>query len=117
MNDRLSEDLPSGGPGSRFLQRLERLLRPFAEGLVAFAKYDEFIVSVDATGWLLYHTVPVNWIDEFEEDTCSLENRLSDFYQTQWSAVRQDIESRLSDYHISEQSKLDFVRIWSSQCV
>ena len=37
-----------------------------------------------------------------------LERRLSTFYKDNWSDIRQDIESRLAGYHISEEAKATF---------
>ena len=101
------------------LQQLEAVLRPFVQSLTRLsqaivthiapiAKYLNFIDSVDATGWLPYHTVSIAYVEKCGKDMPLLERRLSAFYKENWSDIRQDIESRIVGYHISEDAKATF---------
>lgn len=107
---------------SEALQQLEAAFRPFAQELVLisqaiaplaphvelFVRYHKFIDSVSATGWLPYHSVPIQYVEECDGNTPLLERRLSIFYKANWDNIRQDIESRLDAYRVSEETRATF---------
>ena len=92
----------------RVSEAIEPLLKAIAPFLESFARYNRFIDSVRRTGWLPYHTVPLGFVEECGDDVSLLEVRLTEFYETNWKTIRQDIESRLDLYHIAEESKATF---------
>ena len=103
------------GPLQPFIQAMARIsqaLAPYVEAIApyikGFVRYEKFIDSVRATGWLPYHTLPIDYVEKCAEDTALLENHISSFYKDTWNNIRQDIESRLSQYHISEETKETF---------
>lgn len=119
MNERWNNDVSFVQQLSLGLKNLDAVARPFFDGLTrfaqavgpyvsAFVKYDKFTTSVEATGWLPYYTVPVSLIDQCGEDNSLLESRLSEFHHTKWPEIREDIESRLEGYCISQDAKAAF---------
>ena len=71
-------------------------------------EYFRFIEFVNKTNWLPYRTVPLAIVEEHGENITSLENRLLIFYKENWDSIRQEIETRLNGYSISEESKSTF---------
>lgn len=59
-------------------------------------------------GWLPYHTVPFQIVDECGDDLDLLDSRFSEYYRTRWSEIRDDMESRLEDYHIDDEAMETF---------
>ena len=99
-------------PFVQFLQRISEAMTPIVEAVAPlvehFARYNKFIESVRPTGWLPYHTVSLDIVEECRGDVSALEARLTEFYENNWEAIRQDIETRLDSYHISAESKATF---------
>ena len=87
---------------------MESTVQAVAPYIESFFRYNRFIDSVRATGWLPYHTVSIVQVEECEADTSLLESHLSSFYTEHWEVIRKDIESRLGQYHISEEAKETF---------
>ena len=92
-------------PFIEVMARISQAMAPYIERL---AKYHKFIDSVSATGWLPYHTVSIDYVEECGDDVPLLDDRLTSFYENNWEAIRQDIETRLDRYHISEDAKATF---------
>lgn len=90
---------------SEALASIFEVIAPVAE---AFARYCRFIDSVEASGWLPYHTITIAYVEESGDDTRSLDNRLSEYYKTNWASIRNDMESRLAFYSIPDQVRLTF---------
>lgn len=94
------------------LARISQAIAPYVQAIApyieSFARYNKFVDSVGSTGWLPYHTVSIDYVEECGNDMPLLEHRLSTFYKTNWDNIRQDIESRLAGYHISEEAKSTF---------
>ena len=82
-----------------------KAMTPYIEQLV---RYHKFIDSVRVTGWLPYHTVSIDYVEECGDDVVLLDERLTIFYENNWDSIRQDIETRLDRYHISEDTKATF---------
>lgn len=115
LSEALQQMVVALRPFRPFVQELARIsqaLAPYVQAIApyieSFARYNKFVDSVDATGWLPYHTVSIDYVEECGGDIPLLEHRLSIFYKTNWDNIRQDIESRLSGYHISEEAKATF---------
>ena len=119
MNERLNDTVPFVQQLSRVLQNLEEVCRPFMQALdrifetvgppfLELVKYEKFLTSIEKTGWLPHRMVPRSLVDDCGEDSSLLESRLSEFYQTKWPDIHQDIESRLEGYCISDEAKAAF---------
>ena len=80
-------------------------IEPYIKG---FGRYSNFIDSVSATGWLPYYTVSVDWVERIGPDTTLLGGELARFYTKNWEGIREDIESRLDQYRISEETRDTF---------
>ena len=83
-------------------------LQTLNQTLELFARYSNFMDSVDAAGWLPYDSVSVQFVEECGGDASLLNRRLSEFYVEKWGCVQGEIESRLKVYAISEESKATF---------
>ena len=99
-------------PFIQSMQRVSQAIAPVLEGIAPyiehFVKYHEFIDSVRPTGWLPYHTVSLDYVEECGDDVSLLEARLAEFYENNWQDIRQDIKTRMDRYHISEETKATF---------
>ncbi len=102
-------------PFQPFIQSMERVsqaVAPFLEAIAPhiehFVRYNKFIDAVRPTGWLPYHTVPMDYVEECGDDVSLLEAGLTGLYENNWENIRQDIETRLDLYHISEETKETF---------
>ena len=93
---------------ARVSQAIEPFLKTLAPHIEHFVRYNKFIDSVYPTGWLPYHTVSIDCVDECGDDPSLLEAYLTNFYKTNWENIRQDIEKRLDHYHITEETKATF---------
>ena len=98
-----------------FLEELEPVFQGLAQLAAAaaphvqkFVRYHKIVEKFDATGWLPYHLAPVNYVEHYEGDTTHLERKISEYYLTQWSSIRADIESRFNDYHIDDEARDTF---------
>ena len=96
------------GPLQPFIQAMAHISQAIAPYIKGLVRYEKFIDSVRATGWLPYDTLSIDYVEECAEDTALLENHISSFYKNNWNNIRQEIESRLSQYHISEETKETF---------
>ena len=96
------------GPLQPFIQAMAHISQAIAPYIKGLVRYEKFIDSVRTTGWLPYHTLSIDYVEKCAEDTALLENHISSFYKNTWNTIRQDIESRLSQYHISEETKETF---------
>ena len=99
-----------------FIQAMARISQAIVidPRIKGFVRYLKFTDSVLATGWLPYHTLPIDYVEKYAEDTALLENHISSFYKNNWNNIRQDIESRFSQYHISEETKETFREAFSA---
>ena len=99
-------------PFIQSMARVSQAITPFLEAVAPyiqpFVRYSKFIDSVRPTGWLPYHTVSIDYVEECGDDVDLLEARLTDFYETNWENIRQDIEKRLDHYHIAAETKATF---------
>ncbi len=99
-------------PFVQFLQRVSEAMAPIVEAVAPlvehFTSYNKFIDSVRPTGWLPYHTVSLDIVEECGDDVSLLEACLTEFYENNWESIRHDIETRLDSYQISAESKATF---------
>ena len=95
-------------PSIQALLRVSQAMAPFVQAIQGYARYQKFVDSVDTTGWLPYHTLSINYVDEYGEDAAALDAALSRFYENHWQEIRQDIESRLDQYRIAEETRETF---------
>ena len=100
------------GPFIEAMARLSQAIAPYVKAMAPhieqLVKYHQFIDSVRATGWLPYHTLSMDYVEECGDDVALLDDRLTIFYENNWEGIRQDIETRLDRYHISEDAKATF---------
>ena len=100
-------------PFVQLLQRVSQAMAPIVEAAAPlveqFARYNKFINSVRPTGWLPYHTMSLDIVEECGDDVALLEARLTEYYKDNWEDIRQDIETRMHSYHISTESKATFL--------
>ena len=103
-------------PFIQAMAQISKAIAPYVEAMAPyikeFVRYEKFIDSVRATGWLPYHTLSIDYVEKCAEDTALLENHISTFYKDNWNNIRQDIESRIGQYHISEETKKHFVKLF-----
>ena len=108
----LQQQMGSLQPFFQSMAQISQAIAPYVEAIAPyikeFVRYKNFIDSIRATGWLPYHTLPIDYVEKCAEDTALLENNISSFYKNNWNNIRQDIESRFSQYHISEETKETF---------
>ena len=109
---------------SQAMERVSQAMTPFLEAVAPYIKYIEyyaryrkFIDSVHPTGWLPYHTVSMDFVEECGDDVSLLETRLEDFYENNWENIRQDIEGRIDRYHIAKETKATFREALSAHSV
>ena len=99
-------------PFIQSMARVSQAIAPFLEAVApyieGYARYLKFIASVRPTGWLPYHTVSIDYVEECGGDVPLLEARLKDFYENNWESIRQDIEGRIDRYHIAKETKATF---------
>lgn len=76
--------------------------QPYIEALL---RANKIIDSLAKTGWLPYHTIGIDYIEESFVGEYSLESRVAEYYEKNWMDIRSDIESRMVSYQISEDAK------------
>ena len=101
---------------------LMKMLEPLAEAITKFlpllaqtgqyvevlSRANKIIDAISETGWLPFHTMGIDYIEESLDGARSLESRVSEYYENNWEDVRRDIESRMSDFQISDEAKGTF---------
>ena len=92
------------------LRRLNEWSAAAAPYLQAFRKWDRAVDALNAVGWLPYRSgsEPLRLIEECGDDFVLLDERFSDYYRTRWSEIRDDMKSRLADYHIDDEARETF---------
>ena len=92
------------------LRRLNEWSAAAAPYLQAFRKWDRAVDALNEVGWLPYRSrsKPLRLIEECGDDFVLLDERFSDYYRTRWSEIRDDMKSRLADYHIDDEARETF---------
>ena len=93
---------------SPFLGRLKEWSDALAPHLQAFAEWNRAVDALNEVGWLAYRSVPFRYVEECGNDLPLLDRSLANYYRTRWSEIREDLESRLEDYHIDDEAKETF---------
>lgn len=94
------------GPVLRTLNEWSAAAAPY---LQAFRKWDRAVDALNAVGWLPYRSEPpLRFIEECGDDFGLLNKRISNYYRTRWREIRDDMTSRLADYHIDDEAKATF---------
>ena len=90
------------------LQRLREWSDTAAPLLRAFGKWSRTVDALNEVGWLPYYTVPFHYVEECGADLTRLDSRFSQYYRTRWNEIRDDMKSRLADYHIDDEARATF---------
>ena len=89
------------GPVNEDLRKLAEASAPYLakwpELAPRLAEWNRAVDALNEVGWLPYHTAPFHNVDECGDDLDLLDRRISEYYRTQWSDIRDDMESRLED--------------------
>lgn len=94
------------GPVLRRLNEWSAAAEPY---LRAFRKWDRAVDALDAVGWLPYRSEPpLRLIEECGDDFVLLNKCFSDYYRSRWTEIRDDMKSRLADYHIDDEARETF---------
>ena len=80
-------------PFIQTMARVSEAITPFLEAVAPyiehFVRYNKFIDAVRPTGWLPYHTVSIDYVEECGGDISLLESHVANFYQTNWNDICQ----------------------------
>ena len=95
-------------------QELAKLADAAAPYVHKFVRYHKIVEKFERTGWLPYHLAPVEYVENYEGDAIHLESKISEYYLSEWHAIRADIESRLNDYHIDDEARDTFREAFSA---
>ena len=71
-------------------------------------RYFSFLRDIEAAGWLPYYTIAPDYLDDCGQDPEVIDARIDSFYKNHWASIRNDIESRMDQYHISDETKTTF---------
>ena len=100
------------GPVNEGLRKLAEASAPYlakwSELAPRLAEWSRTVDALNEVGWLPYHTAPFHHVDECGDDLDLLDRRFSEYYRTRWSEIRNDMESRLEDYHIDDEARETF---------
>ena len=100
------------GPVYERLRELSEAWAPhlvkWAELAPGLAEWNRTVDALNEVGWLPYHSAPFHYVDECGDDLDLLDTRFSEYYRTQWSEIRDDMESRLEGYDIDDEAKAAF---------
>ncbi len=67
----------------------------------AIARANKIIDSISETGWLPYHALDIDFIEEGIVGTVPLESLITEYYEKNWVGIRRDFEARMASYRIS----------------
>ena len=100
------------GPVNEGLKKLAEASAPYlakwSELAPRLAEWSRTVDALNDVGWLPCHTAPFHHVAECGDDLDLLDRRFSEYYCTQWSEIRDDMESRLEDYHIDDEARETF---------
>ena len=94
---------------SPFLQQLKEISEAIAPHVETLVNYFTISEAYRAVGWLPYRLSPFHYVEECGDDTALLDERLANYYKTNWDEIRKDMESRLSKYHIDDEARETFL--------
>ena len=73
------------------------------------ARHAQRAQALDEAGWLPHYSMPFDRMEECAADADAIHKLLCRHYGERWSAVRRDIEARLTEYDIDEEAKATFL--------
>ena len=98
-----------------FLEELNRTAEAAAEATERIQpfleEFGEWTRTTDASleaGWLPHHSARYSLVEECGDDLFLLDSRLADDYRSRWIEIRDDMNSRLADYHIDDEARATF---------
>ena len=110
--DRLNEWAAAAAP---VLDKWSRLAEAAAEAmdriqpaLKRFHERKEIHDALDKVGWLPHPSVPYWLVEGCGDDFALLDARVSEYYRTRWSEIRDEMESGLAEYHIDDEARATF---------
>ena len=110
--DRLNEWAAAAAP---FLEEFNRMaavaaeaMERFRPALKKFHERKETHDALDKVGWLPHPSVPYWLVEGCGDDLALLDARISEYYRTRWSAIRDEMESGLAEYHIDDEAGAKF---------
>ena len=74
----------------------------------AFAKWSISIDALNASGWLPFHSASTKSIVKYQSDTTQLDRYFSEYYQTHWNSIRDEMKSSLDSYRIDDEARATF---------
>ena len=87
---------------------LQRRAEAAAPIISEFKKWDVGSEVLGKAGWLPHHTMPFDDIADYGEDIEAARSGLLDYYKSNWTDVRSEVESRWSGYKIDAEAKATF---------
>lgn len=93
---------------SPVLRRLQEWSAAAAPHLKAFHEWNRTVDALNEVGWLPYHSAPFHYVEECGDDLALLDSHFSDYYRTRWNEIRNDMKSRVADYHIDDEARATF---------
>ncbi len=110
--DRLNEWAAAAAP---VLEEWSRIADAAAEAMEriqpALKRFDErkrIHDALDKVGWLPHPSVPYRLVEGCGDDFALLDARVSEYYRTRWSEIRDEMESGLAEYHIDDEARAMF---------
>ena len=90
----------------RFVIAVEKLdLGPLTTAAAKLARHVASAEALDKAGWLPHYSMPFEHIRECNGDTDTLGVLLQRHYRERWPEVRRDIELRLIQYDVDDETK------------
>ncbi len=100
-------------PVFQAIDKVAQSVAPVAEAItpliVGFARYSKFMDDVRPTGWLPVHTLSIEFVEQWSNDTSLLEAKIGEFYRNNWESIRQEFEDNLDSYQIADETRSTFL--------
>jgi hypothetical protein len=88
-----------------FAKSVERLFGPLDPTIKKLAQAARNMKALDGAGFLPHYSMPFSIVEECQGDSGALRTRLVEHFQSEWAAVRKNIEARVEQYDIDEEAK------------
>lgn len=110
--DRLNEWAAAAAPvlakWSRLAEAAAEAMERFQPALKRFDERKRIHDALDKVGWLPHPSVPYWLVEGCGDDLALLDARISEYYRTRWSEIRDEMESGLAEYHIDDEARATF---------
>lgn len=110
--DRLNEWAAAAAPvldkWSRLAEAAAEAMERFQPALKRFDERKRIHDALDKVGWLPHPSVPYWIVEGCGDDLALLDARISEYYRTRWSEIRDEMESGLAEYHIDDEARATF---------